>query len=53
LRNFLQKENPFDTVGFYDHENFIKEERKDPEFLEIYAAYVNKKKLFGTILDSG
>ncbi len=38
-----QKKIPFDTVGFYDHENFIKEERKDPEFLEIYAAYVNKR----------
>ncbi|AXJ91131.1 hypothetical protein DKP84_18910 [Acinetobacter pittii] len=39
----LKKKIPFNTPGFYDHENFINEEKKDPKFLEIYAAYINKR----------
>lgn len=40
---FDKKQIPYDIPGFYDHPNFIKEEQKNQEFLEIYAAYVYKK----------
>lgn len=39
----IKKKIPFNTPGFYDHENFINEEKKDPKFLELYAAYINKR----------
>lgn len=39
-----KKKIPFDAPGFYDHPNFIKEESKNAKFLELYAAYVYKRK---------
>ena len=38
-----RKKIPFDKPGFYDHPNFLKEERKNSQFLEIYPAYVYKR----------
>ncbi|MBF0191708.1 MAG: hypothetical protein HQL99_11310 [Magnetococcales bacterium] len=40
---FEKKGIPFDTPGFYDHPNFIKQEQRDPRFLELYAEYVESR----------
>lgn len=33
----------FESIGFCDDPNFIKQERKDPRYLELYAQYVEVK----------
>jgi hypothetical protein len=38
-----EKKIPYNSPGFYDHPNFLKEESKNAKFLEIYAAYVYKR----------
>lgn len=40
---FTKMQIPYEAPGFYDHPNFLKEERKNSQFLEIYAAYVYKR----------
>lgn len=42
-RGFQRKGIPFDAPGFYDHLNFVKQEQRDPRFLELYARYVEAK----------
>lgn len=42
-RDFLNKDIPINSPGFYNHKNFIKEERKNPEYLSNYARYVQGK----------
>lgn len=37
---FESKNIPTDKPGFYNHPNFIAEESKNPQFLELYARYV-------------
>ena len=41
--DFKEKEIPIDEVGFYDHPNFQKVEKENPEFLNNYARFVGEK----------
>ena len=42
-REFSKQNIPFDTPGFYDHPTFLTHEQQDPQFLELYARYVEAR----------
>lgn len=42
-RAFANRNIPVATPGFFDHANFLKAERGDPRFLELYARYVEAR----------
>jgi hypothetical protein len=50
-RDFLNKKIPIHAPGFYNHKNFIKEEKENPEYLSNYARYVQKKNYDETYIE--
>lgn len=43
VSEFTAKKIPYDRIEFYNHSNFLAQERKDPAYLEKYARFVNER----------
>jgi hypothetical protein len=42
-QEFSKLEVPIGSPGFYDHPNFLEQEKRQSDFLELYASYVQKR----------
>lgn len=43
VREFTEKKIPYEQLEFYNHSNFLAQERRDPAYLEKYARYVKDR----------
>lgn len=43
VMEFSQLEIPIESPGFYDHPRFLEQEKRQSDFLELYASYVQKR----------
>lgn len=43
VSEFAAKKIPYDQIEFYNHPNFMAQERRDPAYLEKYARFVNER----------
>ncbi len=42
-QEFFKLEIPIESPGFYDHPRFLEQEKRQSDFLELYASYVQKR----------